>query len=132
MEESFFSDQEFCSYFVYMLHAGPISMHMIVVCVCVCVRNLILTLEITGTGTLRVNRRGIPTEVKELKSSLEKGKNAPRGTGYYLCEEGSQVVYVCWQDRRCVLLASTAYPGHSEGTVARKLLLKHTINTWVE
>ena len=37
VEESFFSDQEFCSYFVYMLHAGPISMHMIVVCVCVCV-----------------------------------------------------------------------------------------------
>ena len=80
----------------------------------------LLTLEITGTGTLRANQRGIPTEVKELKSSLEKGKNVPRGTGYYLREEGSQVVYVCWQDRCCVLLASTAYPGHSEGTVACK------------
>ena len=79
----------------------------------------LLSLGITATGTLRINRRGVPEKVINMKASLQ-GNRIPRGTGYYLREPDSAVVYVCWRDKRCVTAMSTAYPGHTVGTVARK------------
>ena len=74
---------------------------------------------ITATGTLRTNHIGVPNEVKQLKSALEK-RSAHRGSGYYIRESGFQVVHVCWRDKRTVAAISTAFPGHSESTVVRK------------
>ena len=74
---------------------------------------------IRTTGTLRVNRKNVPTEVKELQAVL-KGKHVPRGSGYYIRPAGSSNVYVCWRDSDCVTLMSNAYPGHEDGTVKRR------------
>ena len=60
---------------------------------------------ITATGTLCTNRTRVPNEVKQLKSVLEK-RSAHRGSGYYIQESGSQVVYVCWRDKRTVAAIS--------------------------
>ena len=68
-----------------------------------------------------MNRRGIPDSVKLLKELLDKKSN-PRGTGYYIRPPESQLVYVCWRDAKAVLLISTAFPGHSESTVSRKVV----------
>ena len=46
---------------------------------------------ITATGTLRMNRTGVPDEVKQLKSVLEK-KTVHRGSGYYIRKEGARIV----------------------------------------
>ena len=74
---------------------------------------------ITATGTLCTNRTSVPNEVKQLKSVLEK-RSTLRGSVYYIRESGSQVVYVCWCDKRTVAAMSTAFPGHSERTVVQK------------
>ena len=77
----------------------------------------LLSTEVYGTGTLRVNRKGIPEEVVALKKELEK-RGVPREEGFYFVD--SPMVYVCWRDVKVVTLMSTAYPGHSEDNVTRK------------
>lgn len=72
---------------------------------------------IRATGTVRISRTGVPTSVVALKQALE--KKIERGTGYYIRDSSSDIVYVCWKDVRVVTLLSTAYPGHSEATVTR-------------
>ena len=74
---------------------------------------------IGATGTLRTNRAGVPREVKKLAEILNH-KNVPRGTGFYIREVGSQNVYCCWRDNKCVTVLSSCYPGHKDGTVQRK------------
>ena len=74
---------------------------------------------IAATGTMKINRKGVPSEVVQMQAAVKKGKH-PRGTGYYFREPGSSSVYVCWHDNNCVILLSTAYPGHQDGTVKRK------------
>ena len=43
---------------------------------------------ITATGTLRVNRRGIPSDITTVKSLLQPKKTS-RGKGYYIREKDS-------------------------------------------
>ena len=73
---------------------------------------------IRATGTLRINRRGIPDSVIELKRMLEKD-DFPRGTGYYYVHESS--VYVCWKDSKPITIMTTDYPGHYENLVSRRV-----------
>ena len=77
----------------------------------------LLGVGIRATGTLRTSRVGVPSSVVALKAVLAK-KKTDRGTGYYV--RTSSTVYVCWKDVRVVTLISTAYLGHSEGTVSRR------------
>ena len=58
---------------------------------------------IVATGTLR---RGVPDDVKTLKSAMTH-KTTTRGTGYYIRESKSPIVYVSWNDNLCVTLLST-------------------------
>ena len=44
-----------------------------------------------------------------------------RGTGYYIRTPQSRFVYVVWKDNKGVTTLSTAYPGHSTGTVKRRV-----------
>ena len=81
----------------------------------------LLDLEIHATGTLRLNRWGVPDSVKELKSSLE-AKMFGRGNGFYYRKTNSPLVFVCWKDVRVATVMSTAYPGHFEHTVSRNLV----------
>ena len=74
---------------------------------------------VKATGTLRATRKNVPADVQMLQMALRKS-NVPRGTGYYIREPQSSVVYVCWCDGSCVTLMSTAYAGHQEGTVKRR------------
>ena len=71
---------------------------------------------IRATGTLRINCRGIPDAVVQLKTFLEQ-KSSHRGSGYYYRPNNLPIVYVCWKDVRVVKVISTAYPGHSEHSV---------------
>ena len=71
---------------------------------------------ISATGTLRVNRRGVPESVAQLKTVLSRS-DVPRGTGYYIRD--GEDVYVCWRDNSVVCVMSNCYPGHSQGTVRR-------------
>ena len=48
---------------------------------------------IAATGTLRIDRKGVPDGVKQLQKALS-ASNVPQGDGYYI-REGS-LVYVCW------------------------------------
>ena len=77
----------------------------------------LLSLEVYGTGTLRVNRKEVPEDVVVVKRELEKS-GVSRGAGYYIVEPPA--VYVCWRDVKVVTLMSTVYPGHSEDNVTRK------------
>ena len=79
----------------------------------------LLSLGVTATGTVRVNRRGVPQAVTQLKSTLQH-RTTPRGKGYYIRERGSPIVYTCWNDNQVVCSMSTTHPGHSSGTVRRK------------
>ena len=79
----------------------------------------LLTLGITATGTVQVNRRGVPPAVGDLKGCL-KNRSTPRGKGYYIQERGSRLVYTCWNDNQVVCCMSTAFPGHSNSTIQRK------------
>ena len=81
--------------------------------------NDLLKMGICATGTLRLNRVGVPDAVKKLAAALNK-KNVTRGTGYYVRERGSRSVYCCWKDKECVTALSTAYPGHAESTAKRR------------
>ena len=72
---------------------------------------------IQATKTLWTNRTGDPSIAVALKQTLE--KKTKRGTGFYICESSSDIVYVCWRDICVVILLSTAYPGHSEPTVTQ-------------
>lgn len=69
-------------------------------------------LGLGATGTLRANRRGIPESVLVLKQALGRA-DVPRGTGYYIRVEDD--VYVCWRDKKAVLVMSNNYPGNSDG-----------------
>ena len=51
---------------------------------------------IAATGTLRIDRKGVPDGVKQLQKVLS-ACNVPRGDGYYI-REGS-LVYVCWREQ---------------------------------
>ena len=74
---------------------------------------------IAATGTLRINRRGVPDAVKELVKVVNR-RDVPRGAGFYVREPGACEVYVCWKDNDCVTVLSNCYPGHAEGTVKRR------------
>ena len=77
-------------------------------------------LGIYATGTLRVDRRGVPDDLVNLKVALGE-RMVSRGTGYYI-RKGA-IVYTCWRDSRTVLAMSTAHPGHeSEVKVTRKVI----------
>ena len=82
--------------------------------------NELLQHEIVSTGTLRTDRVGVPKEVTVMKKITEK-KNVPCGTGYYFRKEGDSITYCTWHDTKTVVLASTAYAGHSESTVKRRV-----------
>ena len=75
---------------------------------------------ITATGTLKVDRRGVPSDVAIMKNAL-KPRSVARGTGYYIREQNSQIAYCCWQDNKVVCVMSTCHPGHSISTVRRKV-----------
>ena len=81
--------------------------------------NALYAVGIGATGTLRLNRSGVPDAVKKLAAALNK-RDAARGTGYYIREQGSRIVYCCWKDKECVTVMSTAYPGHTDSTAKRR------------
>ena len=81
----------------------------------------LLEYSITATGTLRTNRRGVPGDVVVLKEALDK-RSVTRGTGYYIRDPESSIVYSCWRDKRVVTVMTTAHPGHSERSVERKVV----------
>ena len=81
----------------------------------------LLEYSITATGTLRTNRRGVPGDVVVLKEALDK-RSVTRGTGYYIRDPESSIVYSCWRDKRVVTVMTTAHPGHSERNVERKVI----------
>ncbi len=74
--------------------------------------------EIVATGTLNLNRKNIPSEVHQMKKYVQK---LPRVTGYYYRQKKSSITYCVWKDTKTVVLASTAYPAHSENDVARRV-----------
>ena len=74
---------------------------------------------IYATGTLRVNRRGVPKAVTQLKTVLNRS-DVVRGTGYYLRED-SKMVYCAWRDKKCIVMLSCAHPGQSDSTVRRRV-----------
>ena len=73
---------------------------------------------IAATGTLRIDRKGVPDGVKQLQKVLS-ACNVPRGDGYYI-REGS-LVYVCWRDKRTVTAMSATLPGHGEEYIERRV-----------
>ena len=73
---------------------------------------------IAATGTLRIDRKGVPDGVKQLQKALS-ASNVPRGDGYYI-REGS-LVYVCWQDKCTITAMLAALPGHGEEYVERRV-----------
>ena len=80
----------------------------------------LLASGISATGTLRINRQGVPKEVRILKQALER-KQVPRGTGFYIRPPNSKTVFVVWKDSKCVAVMSTAHPGHSTSTIKRRV-----------
>jgi hypothetical protein len=79
----------------------------------------LLQFAITATGTVRINRRGIPSEVGEVKAIMSR-RTTQRGQGYYVRERGSPIVYCCWHDNQVVCTMSTSFPGHAVNTINRK------------
>ena len=80
--------------------------------------NDLVQYDIVATGTLNVNRKEVPKEVPAMKMYVD---GLPRGSGYYFRAVGSGITYCAWRDTKTVVLASTAFPAHSENTVARRL-----------
>ena len=78
----------------------------------------LVSYEIVATGTLNVTRKEVPREVSAMKQYVEK---CTRGVGYYYRQPNSNITYCCWHDTKTVTLASTAYPGHTENTVSRRV-----------
>ena len=87
----------------------------------------LLKVGVVATGTLRVSRKEIPDSVVQMKMALER-RDVPRGVGYYIREQESNIVYVCWHDKRAVLAMSTALPGHSDSVVTRRS--KNSDGSW--
>ena len=83
----------------------------------------LLEVDIRATGTLRTYRRGVPDTVVQLKAFLEK---STRGSGYYYRENESPIMYVCWHDVKVTTVLSTAFPGHTDHSVIRKVVSRHT------
>ena len=89
--------------------------------------------EVYATGTFRVDRCGIPEEVKALKVALSLSK-VTRGTGHYIRFENdpsqhtphNAIAYVCWRDTHAVCAMLAAYPGHAINTVSRKKVVRKT------
>lgn len=89
--------------------------------------------EVYATGTFRVDRHGIPEEVKALKVALS-GSKVTHGTGHYIQFENdlsqhtphNAIAYVCWRDTRAVCAMSAAYPGHAINIVSRKKVVRKT------
>ena len=75
-------------------------------------------LGIAATGTLRIDRKGVPDIVKQLQKALSE-RNVPCGHGYYI-PTGS-LVYVCWRDKRTVTAMSVVLPGHGAEFVERRV-----------
>ena len=72
---------------------------------------------ISATGTLRTNRKDVPTSVHHLVNALKRS-DVPRGTGYYIRQDDD--VYVCWHYNSCVCVMSNDFPGHGDGTIRRR------------
>ena len=68
--------------------------------------------EVYCTGTVSINRRELPSDVKGLKEAMGR-RDITRGSGYWVKEPYSEVSYCCWKDSKPVLVMSTCYPGHS-------------------
>ena len=75
---------------------------------------------IQATGTVIKNRRGIPPSVKKLRDALSRS-DVPRGTGYYIREPGSEIIYVCWKDNKCVTMLSSGHSGSADGRTKRRV-----------
>ena len=76
-------------------------------------------LGIGATGTLNTSRRGVPKVVKDVVTTLSQS-DVPRGTGFYLRDRGTGLVYVCWRDTKCITVLSSAHPGSANGCTARR------------
>ena len=75
---------------------------------------------IYATGTLRTDRKEVPKQIQQMKMALNKS-DVSRGNGFYWREKDSKVVYCGWRDSKCVVMLSCAHPGHTEGTVRRRV-----------
>ena len=73
---------------------------------------------VVATGTLNINRKEVPKEISTIRKYAD---GQPRGSGYYFRATGSQITYTVWRDTKTVVMASTAFPGHSESTVSRRV-----------
>ena len=73
----------------------------------------LLEMGIVSTGTLNVKRRHVPSVVVAMKKSS--------GKGYYFRHIDSKITFCVWHDPKTLAMASTAFPGHSEGTVTRRV-----------
>ncbi len=73
---------------------------------------------IVATGTLNTNRKEVPEEVVIMKKFLD---SKPRGTGYYFRAKDSKITFCVWRDTKTVVMASTAFAGHSESIVSRRI-----------
>ena len=72
------------------------------------------TVDVYATGTLRINRQGVPPAVTQLRQALDR-RTVPRGEGYYIKDNNSTITYICWKDNNVITLATTAYPGTTGG-----------------
>ena len=81
-----------------------------------CLLKSLKELGIRATGTLGSNRKDIPESVLRLKQAIGRS-DVPQETSYYFRKEDD--VYVCWRDKRHVLVMSNNYPGCSDGTAKR-------------
>ena len=100
-----------------------------------------------ATGTFHTSRRGLSSEVVSLKDALVKGK-LPRGTGYYIQDRETDIVYCMWKETHVVSVMSTCHPaGHQRenmvsrnclGTAGKQTIMKfqgllslnNTISSW--
>ena len=80
----------------------------------------LLEYGIVATGTLIVTRRNVPREVVAMKKAVEK-HSVHCGTGYYFRPHDSKITFCVWHDTKTLAMASTAFPGHSENTVVRRV-----------
>ena len=83
--------------------------------------NLIYDLNGLGvhvTGTLDCNCVEVPTEISNLKKKLAH-KSMSQGDGVYV-RDGT-LVYVVWNDTKCVSVMSNEHPSYCEGTVLRNV-----------
>lgn len=60
---------------------------------------ILLEHGIAALGTLKVNLKGIPSAMEQVKSLL-KSKDTPKGKGYYIRED-LPIVYCCCNSDQC-------------------------------